>query len=214
MAQTEAEKRFVAYHKRLRAELNEAYWHFCVYTALEDALAEHAGAMERAPVFFLLTLRAHRLQALVPLSKLLDNSAGTTGVLQLLRHCEKNPVMLLPDRVRKRMKGHEAGYSPEGVDEHTVVDWVQQDRKKLWDLPIGNINLLRDKALVHLDKKTLEQNEMPTSLPNRPDVEKCFRTLDDMLNRYSLAFDGQRWTMQVESGRLGKETVVGALRPR
>ena len=38
MAQTEAEKRFAECHERLRAELNEGYWHFCAYTALEDAI--------------------------------------------------------------------------------------------------------------------------------------------------------------------------------
>ena len=204
MAQTEAEKRFVAYHERLRAELNEGYWHFCVYTALEDALAEHHEAMERAPVFLLLTLRAHRLQALVPLSKLLDNSAGTAGVLQLLRYCEKNPAMFLQDRVRKRVGGP-ASALPEDVDEHTVVDWVQQDRKRLWELPTAEVNLLRDKALAHIDKTTLEQGDMPTIFPNRPDVERCYQTLDDVLNGYSRAFGGQRWTMDFPTRTLQRE---------
>ena len=205
MAQTEAEKRFAECHERLRAELNEGYWHFCAYTALEDAIEEYLKEMSFAPCFFLLTLRAHRLQSLVPLANLLDNSAGSTGVLQLLRHCEKNPDIFLLNHVHKRVRGRESGAPSEAVDEHTVVDWVQEDRKKMWDLPVSDISLLRDKALAHIDKANFEQAKVPISFANRPDVERCFRTLDDLLNRYSWAFSGRRWTMDLATGMLQRK---------
>ncbi|MBN1152588.1 MAG: hypothetical protein JXA58_05190 [Dehalococcoidia bacterium] len=205
MTQTEAEKRFVEYHERLRAELNEGYWHFCAYTALEDAMGEYRQEVKLAPGFFQLTLRAHRLQALVPLGKLLDNSAGSTGVLQLLRHCEKNPGIFLLDHVHKRVKGRESGASSEAADEHTVVDWVQEDRKKMWDLPVSDINLLRDKTLAYIGKQVFEQGQMPAPLPHRSAIERCFQTLDEMLNRYSWAFDRRRSTMELPTHVLQRE---------
>jgi hypothetical protein len=205
MAQTEAEKRFVAYHERLRAELNEGYWHFCAYTALEDALAQHAQAMEQAPTFFLLTLRAHRLQALAPLAKLLDNSAGSTGVLQLLRHVEKNPGMFLSNRVRTHVKSREVANAPEGVDEHTIVDCVQEDRKKLWGLPIADIMALRERAFAQVGERAPHSRAIPEAFSNRTNVEDCFRTLDDILNRYSRAFGERRWTMDLATRTFQRE---------
>ena len=218
--QTEAEKRFVAYHERLRAELNAGYWHFRVYTAVEAAMDEYLREMNQASGFFQMTLLAHRRQALMQLAKLLDNGAASVGVLQLLRHCERNPGMFRPEEVRRRVKGHkhahEIAEAHEGVDENTVVGWVQEDRKKLWALPTEKVATLRNKALAHIDRKTVEHGEVSTPYPFRPEIEACFETLHGILNRYSWQFSSERWTMELQAGRFEREmaTLLGAVRFR
>jgi len=220
VAQTEAEKRFVAYHERLRAELNAGYWHFRVYTAVEAAMDEYLREMNQASGFFQMTLLAHRRQSLMQLAKLLDNGAASVGVLQLLQHCEKNPGMFEPEEVRRRVKGrkhaHEIAEAHESVDENTVVDWVQEDRKKLWTLPTEKVATLRNKALAHIDRKTVEHGEVSIPYPFRPEIEACFETLHVILNRYSWQFSSERWTMELQAGQFEREiaTLLGAVRFR
>ena len=167
-----------------------------------------------------MTLLAHRRQALMQLAKLLDNGAASVGVLQLLRHCERNPGMFRPEEVRRRVKGrkhaHEMAQAHEGVDENTVVGWVQEDRKRLWALPTEKVTTLRNKVLAHIDSKTVEHGEVPIPYPFQPEIKACFETLHVILNRYSWQFSSERWTMELQPGQFEREiaTLLGAERFR
>jgi len=212
--------RFIEYHGVLRAELNIGYRHFRVYTSMEDAIEDRRHHIKHVSDFVTLTLRAHRREAILPLARLLDVHKRTVCIRSLLDHCYNNPSMFLPGRVRGRVRDLDDSAGIVRARAETTIfyiqDCVQQDRMELAALPAGDILALRNKVLAHMDRTALIEGTVPDTFPNREQVERCFHTVDSMLNRWSSAFDAQQYSMDYQADCLksGVDTLLDTLHRR
>jgi Holliday junction resolvase RusA-like endonuclease len=213
-ASTDAEETFVKCHQELRDELNNANWHFKIWKYLWELRGTHNEELNQAPAFFGLTIHAHLLAALVRLNKFFDRKEQHLSIRNFLDFIEQNLDIFSNEafQARMRSKGRYESYIIKDHNEITLQK-VEEDRKKVNDLPVAYIRRWRNAVLVHINADcVLRGTDVMKKYPvKQRQIDNIIDTLDDMLNDYSVAYDDVTWAKGL-SIEYGMKTVVDAIR--
>jgi hypothetical protein len=211
---TNAEETFVKYHQELRGELNNANWHFTIWKYLQELRGTYHKELNQAPAFFGLTMYAHLLAALVRINKFFDKNEQHLSIRKFLDFIEQNLDIFSNKafEARMRSKGRYESYIIKGHSEITHQK-VEEDRKKVDDLPVAHIRRWRNTILVHIEEgRVLRGIDIMKKYPvKQRQVDDIINTLDDMLNDYSVAYDDYTWVKGLPI-EYGIKTVVDAIR--
>ncbi len=207
---TEQERTFERYHDRLRGELNNADWHFEIWKYLQNLRKDYIRELNQAPVFFSLTMRAHLLETVMRLNRMLDNPSNSMSVCKFLNFVEQNLDILSYKIFFKRVGGDEIAVNK--YREITLTE-IQKHRHQIDDLPKDNIRKWRDKALAHIDREYVQKeidvfHEYPVDIK---DIVKIIDTLHDILNQYLHTYNSSTWAKEV-SFEGGLQYVMDSIR--
>lgn len=210
---TVKEKEFEKYHDKLRVELNRASWHFAICKHLQELEKTYPDELHMAPAFFRLTLEAHFFTTAMRLSRFFDKPNGHLAIGMFLDFVEENPEIFSNQAFEKRMRGKET-YDM-AMRKHAEFDsiMIEQDRKRIRQLPIANLRRLRNKELAHIGQDYVLQNvnafrRHPLTIDG---IETIISTLDEILNRYYLAYVDTTWRKDLPLEG-GIQEIVDAIR--
>jgi len=210
---TAKEKEFVKYHERLRDELNRANWHFRICKHLRELGRTYRDEMNVAPAFFKLTMDAHLLATAMRLIKFFDKEKSALTIYGFLSFVKQSLDILSKEALEKRMHSKEGCEIAMRTRTEMTRQIVEEDIERVKQLPINNLKSLRNKALAHIEKayvlKDINAFEQHPLLTN--DIDEVISTLDEMLNRYSVAYEGVSWYKGL-SLEYGMQYVVDAIR--
>ena len=213
-ASNNEETTFVKYHKALRDTLNKADMHFTICKYLRELRSTHLDELNVAPAFFGLTIEAHLLAALMNLNKFFDKREQHLSIRNFLDFIEQNLNIFSSEAFQARMRS-KGRYESYIIKEHSEITLqkVEEDRRKVENLPAGSIRKWRTEILAHIGVQTVLQDV---------DIRKEYRVetehidyiigeLHDMLNDYSLAYESSQWVKGLPI-KYGIKAVVDAIR--
>lgn len=211
---TDIEETFVKYHDALRGELNDANWHFTVWKYLRELVGAHRRELSQAPAFFNLTMHAHLLAALVRINKFFDRKEEHLSIRKFLDFVEEHLDIFSSEAFEARMR-REGRYDSHIIKEHREItlQTVEEDRKKVNDLPVAHIRRWRNAVLVHIEKERIVRTinttrEYPVE---EGQIDDIINTLDEMLNEYLVAYKYSSWAKDL-AVKDGMTAVVDAIR--
>lgn len=182
----EAEIKFERIRKKLINDVNQARWFFDVFKILNEAREPEA--------FFGFTTFSYLISTLVVINRLLDKDPSHLHVRTLLAYVEVNLDMFSEKLYAKRLR-LKSGYDREHLQSRLIIsnDEITDDRKSLSDLPSSSVRKWRNRLLVHINKEVIESgNDIAKKSPIKfHHVDKIIDTVGDILNRYSVAYDGR-----------------------
>jgi len=197
---TGKEEEFIRLNHVLRGELNNANWYFVTWKCLWNSIEDYSDEMNVAHTFFTLSMRGHLLETLLRLNKLFEKGEGSpTNISYFLDFVEKNIDIFAVPAADRRKRYEEEMILEKQVEEvkpsQITRDVIKEHREKLKELPVKKLKKWEDDALLHIDRKVAKTHinvfdECPV------DIEEIDRTIDtvhEILNVYSVAYDGQRW---------------------
>lgn len=209
-----AEETFIKYHQELRGELNNANWHFTILKYLQELKNTYRKELNQAPSFFGLTMYAHLLAALVQINKFFDKNEKHLSIRKFLDFIEQNLDIFSNETFEARMR-KENRYESYIIKGHTEITLqkVEEDRKKINDLPVTNIRHWRNTILVHIEQgRVLQGIDIMRKYPVKQNqVDDVINTLDKMLNEYLVAYDASTWAKDL-AVKDGIKSVVDAIR--
>ena len=197
---TGKEEEFIRLSHTLRGELNNANWHFVTWKCLWSYIESYSDEMNVAHTFFTLSMRGHLLETLLRLNKLFEKGdESTANISYFLDFADKNIDIFAAPAADSRKRNEEDMIIEKQVDEEkpsqVTRDVIKEHRARLKGLPVKKLKKWEDDALLHIDRKVAKTHinvfdECPV------DIEEIDRTIDtvhEILNVYSVAYDGQRW---------------------
>lgn len=211
---TNAGETFIKYHQELRGELNNANWHFIILKYLQELRGTYRKELNQAPAFFGLTMYAHLLAALVRINKFFDKNKKHLSIRKFLDFIEQNLDIFSNEAFEARMR-REDRYESYIIKGHTEITLqkVEEDRKKVNDLPVAHIRRWRNTILVHIEEgRVLRGIDIMKKYPvKQRQVDDIINTLDKMLNEYLVAYDASTWAKDL-AVKDGIKAVVEAIR--
>lgn len=200
MKLTAKEEELIRLSHMLRGELNCANWHFTTWKCLWNSIEGYSDEMNVAHTFFTLTMRGHLLETLLRLNKMLDeNQDGTASIFYLLDFAEKNmDIFAVPAADRRKRYEEEMILEKQVEEEKTLQlthDVIKEHRTKLKDIPLKKLKKWEDDALAYIDRKVAKKHinvfdECPVDID---EINRTIDTVHEILNVYSVAYDGQNW---------------------
>ena len=197
---TGKEEEFIRLNHALRGELNYANWHFITWKHLWNSIEEYSDEMNVAHTFFTLSMRGHLLETLMRLNKLCGiGDDSTTDVSYFLDFVDKNAGIFAVPAADRRKRYEEDMILEKQVDEvkpsKVTRDVIDEHRGKLKELPLKKLRKWEEEALAHVDRKVAKKHinvfdECPVDIE---EIERTIDTIHEILNVYSMAYDGQRW---------------------
>jgi len=209
-----AEETFQKYHEELRGELNNANWHFTIWKYLQELRGTYHKELNQAPTFFGLTMHAHLLAALVRINKFFDKNEKHLSIRKFLDFIEENLDLFSSKAFEARMRSI-GRYESHIIREHSQItlEKVEEDRKRVDDLPVSCVRKWRNTILVHIEaERVLRSIDVMKTYPVRQkQVAETINTLDDILNEYLVAYDASTWAKDLPI-KNGVRAVVDAIR--
>ena len=200
MKVTGKEEEFIRLNHALRGELNYANWHFITWKHLWNSIEEYSDEMNVAHTFFTLSMRGHLLETLLRLNNMFDEGHdGTTSIAYLLDFADKNMHIFAVPAADRRKRYEEEMILEKQVEEikplQLTGDIIKEHRTKLKELPLKDLRKWREEALAHVDRKVAKKHlnvfdECPVDIE---EIERIIDTVHEILNVYSVAYDGQSW---------------------
>jgi hypothetical protein len=194
------EELFVKYHTTLRDKLNNAYWHYQTYKYIQEAKDSYLKELNQAPAFFQLTINAHLHRSLVLINLLFGQTEEHLHVRSFLDFVEENIDIFSLDRFSERLK-KSGRYAIFDLEERSIVtvEKIADHRKIINDLPLSNLRNWRNSILSHLAKKYIESEvDVVYRYPIKHEhIEIIIKSIDDILNFYSEAFEGSVWEKDI-----------------
>lgn len=214
------EERFEKYHNSLRHELNTAYWHFTAWKCLRKLGRTYLDELNQAPAFFGLTIEAHFAETLILLSKFFERrkkreKEKKLNIRLFLDFIANNLDIFSNQAFELRMR-RQGKYDDRTMRSHTEItlEKVNEHRKKVNDLPAGNIKQWRNNLLAHTATEVaLQKVDIPKRYPVREkQIDQVIDTLHDILNVYWAAYVSSTWLKELPSIEYGIQRVVEAIR--
>lgn len=189
-----AEEEFSRYHKRLRNELNRAYWHFRLLDRFKEIQKDYGRELNQAPAFWGLTINAHVFSVLTRLNNFFGKEAKKSHLhmRSFLEFIKENLDIFSSEAFERRMrKVNRYDQLAKDYNSEITTEKVNRDIQKLSSLPISSLKAWRNKILSHIDKNATAQNidiakRNPVKMKH---IAEIIETLHEMLNEYSLAYD-------------------------
>lgn len=211
---TDQEETFVKYHRTLRQGLNNANWHFSIWKYLRELTQTYLHELNQAPAFFGLTMQAHYFAALMGINRFFDKQERHLSIRKFLDFAEQNLDIFSNKAFEARMR-KQGTFGDRVMEQHTEItsEKVEQDRKKVNDLPVPNIRAWRNKILAHTEAESVRQqiNVMREHPVKVKQVDDIINTLDDILNDYHRAYEAGTWLKDL-SFETGLQWVMDSIR--
>ena len=193
MNRTEAETHFEKYRESLLRELMRLAAFCRVYQRLFERKADRLREIDIARGFFQTTADALLWGIITWIVKLFDEQEKR-GILNFLTFAEYNRELFDVKECQRR------GKFPEGHNRKAItLETIQRDRKRVAKFKsIASFKLWRNKFQAHFDKEyffdiTKLQKRAPLDWP---DLEHAVQLGQEILNRYSMAFDGAKYAVE------------------
>jgi hypothetical protein len=197
---TGKEEEFIRLNHALRGELNYANWHFITWKHLWNSIEEYSEEMNVAHTFFTLSMRGHLLETLLRLNRFFDKGEdSTTDIAYFLDFVEKNMDIFAAPAADSRKRNEEEMNLEKQMEEvkpsQITQNVIKDHRRKLKELPVKDLKKWENANLLHVDRKAAKKNisvfdECPVDIE---EVDRTIDTLHEILNVYSVAYDGQNW---------------------
>ena len=195
------EEQFLIYMKRLRDELNTAYTHYQIAKSLREFRHTRLSDFNEAVTFFQVTQNANLFAAILSIFRFIDARTDTMQLRNFFGLVRNNLDLFTTSAYRKRLEH-------QGRDEEDVNHWTQlhveitketvdADEEKVRNMPVTNLIKWRHKKLAHLDKERAlnEVDVMQENPITVREIDDILTTLDEILNRYSIAYDGVQYAI-------------------
>ena len=197
---TGKEEEFIRLNHILRGELNNANWHFITWKCLWNSIESYSDEMNVAHTFFTLSMRGHLLETLLRLNKLFEKGEDSTNnIAYFLDFAEKNMDIFAAPAADSRKRNEEEMILEKQVEEvkpsQITQDVIKEHRRKVKELPIKDLKKWEDATSLYVDRKVAKKNisvfdECPVDIE---EIDRTIDTLHEILNVYSVAYDGQSW---------------------
>ena len=197
---TGKEEEFIRLNHILRGELNNANWHFITWKCLWNSIESYSDEMNVAHTFFTLSMRGHLLETLLRLNKLFEKGEDSTNnIAYFLDFAEKNMDIFAAPAADSRKRNEEEMIIEKQVEEvkpsQLTQDVIKEHRRKVKELPIKDLKKWEDATSLYVDRKVAKKNisvfdECPVDIE---EIDHTIDTLHELLNVYSVAYDGQSW---------------------
>jgi hypothetical protein len=194
---TKAETHFEKYRESLRRELMRLAAYSRVYQRLFERKADRLVEMDLAPAFFSTTADALFWAIITWVDKLFDKQ-GKRGVLNFLTFAEYNRELFDIKELQRRGRFRDDHFAIQ--DGKTVtLETIRNDRERIAEFKaLASFNLWRNKFQAHFDRKyffdlTKLQEQAPLDWPH---LEQAVQLGKEILNRYSMAFDGVAYAVE------------------
>ncbi len=197
---TGKEEEFIRLNHILRGELNNANWHFITWKCLWNSIESYSDEMNVAHTFFTLSMRGHLLETLLRLNKLFEKGEDSTNnIAYFLDFAEKNMDIFAAPAADSRKRNEEEMIIEKQVEEvkpsQITQDVIKEHRRKVKELPIKDLKKWEDATSLYVDRKVAKKNisvfdECPVDIE---EIDHTIDTLHELLNVYSVAYDGQSW---------------------
>lgn len=149
--------------------------HYRIWRAINESSRDKPEIAESAPVFFIMTRKAHFDGALIHVARLVDKHSESTSIHHYLSFAESNALIF------------------QKVTPTDVNSAVESDRASLEGMSrrISNITARRNKYYAHLDKALISgKEEVLADFPIAPkEIYDLLVEIGEILNRYSGYFD-------------------------
>lgn len=198
---TPQEEQFLIYMKRLRDELNIAYTHYEIAKSLREFRHTRLSDFNEAITFFQVTQNANLFAAVIAICRFIDERTDTMQLRSFFELVRNNLDLFTTSAFRTRLEH-------KGMDEEDINHWsqlhagiteemVNADEAKIKNMPVTNLMQWRHKKLAHLDKeRALKEIDIMQENPvTVKEIDDILTTLDEILNRYSIAYDGGQWAI-------------------
>jgi hypothetical protein len=208
------EQRFLSYLEAFRREGQRLVMFVAVYRYLHDRRHDSLEALNMAPAFFQTVLVALREAIILTAHKMIVGGRGDEVSLgTFLNFVGSNLTLFSTETFRARRGLMESAWQ---VRRHKAPSpsTVRQDRRRLARLAaVPSLRILRDKYHAHLDRDYFfEPGRLRDTAPLRwQDLTEIRSTIEEILNRYSGAFNGDVLAFEPMNAR-DVEVVIDALR--
>lgn len=199
MLASDAEKKFEDYRYYLKAEATRLACYVALYRRLFERRNDRLKEMNIAPAFFSTVTDALFSAIIIWADKIFDER-GQRGVFDFLLFIESNLSILAIEQLKRR-RSYPDGHWMLNRDGITLQT-VKSDRERIRGLEcLKNIAIRRDKFHAHFDKeyffdRSRLQDEAPLIWD---DFEKVITTLSNIINQYSIAYDGNVFVLAPEN---------------
>lgn len=192
----DAERKFETYRHYLQHEASRLTSYIKLYRGLHERRADRLDEMNLAPAFFSVATDALFSATVLWVDKLLDENSER-GFFNFLTFVEYNNKMLSIAELQRR-KGYPNGHWM--LDRLAItLESVNEDRQRLRNLScLEAFKLRRDKFHAHFDKDYFfERDRFSKEAPiTWSEVEQVIKTMSEIINHYSSAYDGQLFSLQ------------------
>lgn len=208
------EARFLDYLQAFRREGQRLVMLMAVYRFLHEQRHDNLDALNVAPAFFQTVLIALREAIILTAHKMVVGGRGDEVSLgTFLNFVSANLGLFSTEAFRTRRKLKENAWQ---IRRHQAPtpEAVRGDRRRLTRLTVvQSLKILRDKYHAHFDRDFFfEPARLGESAPLRwQDLMEIGSTVEEILNRYSAAFDGNVLAFEPMNA-LDVEHVIDALR--
>ena len=191
-----AEEEFSRYHEKLRSELNIVNWHFMILKYIKEIQNDYLKELNQAPDFWGLTINAHVFSVLTHLNIFFGRKEKVSHLhmRSFLDFVKENPGIFSRAAFERRLRAVNK-YDESAKDYNSEIkittEKVDDDIRKLSNLPISSLKTWRNSILSHIDKDSVARNiDIAKRNPIRmKHIEEIIETLDNMLNEYLLAYN-------------------------
>lgn len=213
------EEQFIIYHDRLRDELNTAFTHYEIAKSLREFSHSRRSEFIEALTFFQVTIDANLFAAVMTINRGFidkrDDCLQLDGFFELVKG---NLRLFSTSAFKKRQAGK--GMSPEDIKHWAELrveiteQMVCEDEARVKSVPIDNLKSWRNKKLAHIDKQQAMKNT--SIIKAKPvtvkEIDAILTILDEILNRYRVAYDGTSWRIGLPPVRQQMEYLMDAIK--
>ena len=194
---TKAEIHFEKYRESLCRELMRLAAYSRVYQRLFDRKTDRLPEMDLAPAFFSTTADALFWAIITWVDKLFAKQ-GKRGILNFLTFVEHNRGLFDVRELQSRGRFPDDHFAIQDSKAITL-ETIRNDRERIAEFKVlASFNLWRNKFQAHFDKKYFfDLTKLPEQAPlDWPDLEQAVQLGKEILNRYSMAFDGVAYAVE------------------
>jgi hypothetical protein len=193
----EFEQHFIKYRHNLQFEIGRFFDAFSVFRQISERTHDHLEEINLAPAFFH-TVEAALFTTIVMWADKLFDQNGERGLFNFLRLVEYNREWMTVAELQRRKNYPDGHWMLQNRISITFAS-IEVDREKIRSLAVlKSVRLRRDKYQGHFDKDYFfDRSRFNGEAPMLwKDVDQAAAVMGQILNDYSVDFDGQMFAWE------------------
>ncbi|MGP0593925.1 AbiU2 domain-containing protein [Nitrospira sp. T9] len=194
----EIEKKFEEYRHYLVYEATRLTSFVALFRKLHERRGDRLEEINIAPAFFQVVTEALLSGIVLWVDKLFDEH-GKRSIFNFLTFVEYNRNILTVEQLKRRNKYPSDHWML--ARDPISLKTVKEDRELILRLVcLQNFKTLRDKFYAHFDKEYFfDRDRMREMAPTWGDLEEVVKVISQVINRYSVAYDGREFLLEPEN---------------
>lgn len=194
----EIEKKFEEYRHYLVNEATRLTSFVALFRKLHERRGDRLEEINIAPAFFQVVTEALLSGIVLWVDKLFDEH-GKRSIFNFLTFVEYNRNILTVEQLKRRKKYPSDHWML--ARDPISLKTVKEDRELIQRLVcLQNFKTLRDKFYAHFDKEYFfDRDRMREMAPTWGDLEEVVKVISQVINRYSVAYDGREFLLELEN---------------